>query len=278
MQIRKLTNQDSSNLLNTINDAFADYIVPFHLNSEQLEFKIVSENIHLEWSIGVFEADKLIAFIMHGVRTLNNSTVLYNAGTGVMPEYRGQGLVGKMYDYILPYLEKKHVNEVILEVIEDNKSAIRAYEKKGFSIQRKLLCFSGVLKSDNSFNRFSIQPLESYNWELFTSFWDIMPSWQNAIPTIDFAQPRAFGTFFKGEFVGYILFNPSNKRVYQLAIANQYRRKGAATQLLAKVQQQIPNEKIKITNIDQASGSLKLFLEKQGLINDINQFEMIKNL
>lgn len=33
MQIRRLTEQDIPDLLNAINDAFADYIVPFQLNT-----------------------------------------------------------------------------------------------------------------------------------------------------------------------------------------------------------------------------------------------------
>lgn len=51
VQIRKLTEQDFPDLLNVINAAFADYIVPYQLNTEQLQFKMASENILLEWSV-----------------------------------------------------------------------------------------------------------------------------------------------------------------------------------------------------------------------------------
>lgn len=34
MLIRHLTEQDTPNLLNTLNSAFADYIVPFQLSAE----------------------------------------------------------------------------------------------------------------------------------------------------------------------------------------------------------------------------------------------------
>lgn len=40
MLIRHLTEQGTPDLLNTLNHAFADYIVPFQLNAEQLQFKI----------------------------------------------------------------------------------------------------------------------------------------------------------------------------------------------------------------------------------------------
>lgn len=279
MQIRQLTELDIPDLLNAINSAFADYIVPFQLNAAQLQFKMASENILPEWSVGIFEADRLIAFIMHGVRTAEGKIVVYNAGTGVLPEYRGQGLVGKMYDYLQPFLEENQVRQLVLEVIESNQSAIRAYEKDGFAIRRKLVCFGGELQTKSRLSTpTSVEPLHEFLWEDFQSFWDISPSWQSAIPSMDIVQPVALGAFIDLELAGYVLFNPVNKRIYQIAVAPQHRRKGIGTQLIAEVQQQLSNEKVKLNNMDEIAENLKLFLEKQGLTNDINQFEMVKNL
>lgn len=279
MRIRKLTTQDTNDLLNAINGAFADYIVPFQLNAMQLQFKMTSENILPEWSVGIFEADRLIAFIMHGVRISEGKTVVYNAGTGVLPEYRGQGLVGKMYDYLQPYFEENQVHQLVLEVIESNKSAIRAYEKDGFAICRKLLCFSGELQTPPHLSTAtSIEPLQEFLWEDFQSFWDILPSWQSAIPSMDVVKPAALGAFIDVKLVGYLLFNPLNKRIYQVAVAPQHRRKGIGTQLLAEAQKQLSNEKVQINNMDEVAENLELFLEKHGLTNDINQFEMVKNI
>ena len=278
MQIRKLTQQDIPDLLNVINGAFADYIVPYQLNTEQLKFKMASENILLEWSVGVFEAEKPVAFIMHGVRIADGKTVVYNAGTGVVPEYRGQGLVGKMYDYIQPFFEENKVNQLVLEVLECNQSAIRAYEKNGFAIRRKLLCFGGELKPTSHSNTATIKPLQDFIWEDFRSFWDISPSWQSAIPSMDITKPNAFGAFIDAELVGYVLFNPANKRIYQIAVAPKHRRKSIGTQLLTAVQLQMSGEEVKLNNMDEEAENLKLFLEKQGLSNHISQFEMLKSL
>lgn len=278
MQIRKLTQQDIPDLLNVINGAFADYIVPYQLNTEQLQFKMASENILLEWSVGVFEAEKPVAFIMHGVRIADGKTVVYNAGTGVLPEYRGQGWVGKMYDYIQPFFEENKVNQLVLEVLECNQSAIRAYQKNGFAIRRKLLCFGGELKPTSHSNTATIKPLQDFIWEDFRSFWDISPSWQSAIPSMDITKPNAFGAFIDAELVGYVLFNPANKRIYQIAVAPKHRRKSIGTQLLTAVQLQMSGEEVKLNNMDEEAENLKLFLEKQGLSNHINQFEMLKSL
>ncbi|WP_300669136.1 GNAT family N-acetyltransferase [Soonwooa sp.] len=278
MNIRRLTSLDTPNLLNAINAAFADYIVPFQLNEALLQAKIASENILLDWSIGVFEDDKMIAFIMHGVRNENGKTKVYNAGTGVLPEHRGKALVGEMYDFIQDFFVENNANQLVLEVIENNHPAIRAYEKNGFKINRKLLCFSGILDVKAHSNFAEIKVLNDINWEELQEFWDISPSWQSANESMNTAKPTAFGAFVKDKLVGYIFFNPTNKRVYQIAISPNFRRIGIGKQLLKEVQNQIAGEKMQINNVDETGGSLKLFFENQGLKNDINQFEMTKDL
>ncbi|MFD2555490.1 GNAT family N-acetyltransferase [Sphingobacterium tabacisoli] len=278
MQIRKLTNQDIPDLLLAINGSFADYIVPFQLNSEQLDFKMTSEDIQMDYSVGVFEDGKLVAFIMHGLRPMGNDYKVYNAGTGVLPDYRGRGLVGQMYAHIVPFLQAQGVKKMVLEVIESNRSAIRAYEKEGFTINRKLLCFSGTLENVNENSIALLKTLSSLPWDALSDFWDITPSWQSDIRSMQLVPPSILGAFIADELVGYILFNTTKRRIYQLAVSPSQRHKGIAQQLTMAVQQQIPAETIQVNNVDEASTDLELFLKKQGLQNDINQLEMTKSI
>lgn len=278
MEIRRLTHNDVAALLDAVNGAFADYIVPFQLDAEQLQFKMTSEDVLPAFSVGVFDAGKLVAFIMHGFRNSPGKRIVYNAGTGTLPAYRGKGLVGKMYDYMLPFLKDHEIEQLVLEVIEGNQRAIHAYEKNGFSIRRKLLCFGGILAVKTVPGNYVVRPLNHLDWDILQSIRDIEPAWQNAAATMENIQPEALGAFAGDELVAYILFNPERKRLYQLAVASGHRRKGVATQLLNHIQQVLPGQKIQCNNIDEAATGLKVFLEKQGLVNEINQFEMIKNL
>lgn len=278
MQIRRLTKQDTPTLLKTFNDAFADYVVPFKLNAEQLDFKITQENIELEWSIGVFEEEKLVAFIMHGVREINGKKTFYNAGTGIIPQHRGQGLIGKMYDYILPYLKEYKADKILLEVIENNLPAIRSYEKNGFVVNRKLLCFGGEIKTKTTINTAVIKELENISWDIFQSFWDVLPSWQNDKPSMEITEPETLGAFVKDELVGYILFNNKGKKIHQVAVAPNFRRKSIGSQLIEEVGKIFLKEEVRINNIDERAQNLNLFFKKQGLVNRINQYEMIKVL
>lgn len=129
MEVRNLEQVGLEELLSVINLAFSDYIVPLKWTLEILKSKIESEDVKLTLSTGVFDADKMVACMLHGIRDTDDRLIVYNATTGVIPDYRGKGLVAKMYDSLLPELKKLQVKKMVLEVITENHSAIKAYEK-----------------------------------------------------------------------------------------------------------------------------------------------------
>jgi GNAT superfamily N-acetyltransferase len=51
----------------------------------------------------------------------------------VKPEFRGKGINGKIIDYLNLWAKSKNITEIQLQVYDENDSAIRAYEKAGFS-------------------------------------------------------------------------------------------------------------------------------------------------
>ncbi|WP_242499304.1 GNAT family N-acetyltransferase [Flavobacterium sp. 140616W15] len=149
MELITLENIEIDSIVEVLNLSFSDYIVPFKLNSEQLEAKIIAENIKLDLSIGVLSSGKLVGFMLHAINELDGQLIAYNGATGVIPGYRGQGLVAKMYDYLLPKLKDLDVKEMILEVIVGNNAAIRAYEKMNYKVHRTLNCYGGSIGISN---------------------------------------------------------------------------------------------------------------------------------
>ncbi len=127
------------------NLAFSDYLIPLALSLNQLETKLYSESINKAISIGAFRDGELVGFILHGDRKFGNKRIAYNAGTGVIPAARGQGLTKRMYNFIKPKLTSHSFEEVVLEVISTNIPAIKTYEKVGFEPIRNLSCFKGDL-------------------------------------------------------------------------------------------------------------------------------------
>ena len=48
----------------------------------------------------------------------------YDAVTGIIKPYRGQGLAKEMFEYLLPNLKEKGVERFYLEVIQSNEAAV----------------------------------------------------------------------------------------------------------------------------------------------------------
>ncbi|WP_158960483.1 GNAT family N-acetyltransferase [Myroides fluvii] len=276
MRIIELSQVDKKEIVQVLNASFADYIIPLQLNVEQLEMKITAENIQLNLSVGVLDQGKLVGFMLHALNPVDGKLTAYNAATGVIPSHRGQGLVAKMYDWLLEQLAPLQVEQLVLEVIEGNNSAIRAYEKMGYHKARKLICFEGETVVTNQQDTVDIKELADYNWPVFTQFWAIQPAWQNAIAALENSKSRCriLGAYKAEQLVGYLIFNPTSKRVLQLAVDANQRRQGIATQLIQAMQQITASKALYVYNIDDASVELAAFFSQLKLTSDLAQFEM----
>ncbi|UKB80275.1 GNAT family N-acetyltransferase [Chryseobacterium sp. MEBOG07] len=277
MEFKTLANTSIDEILSVFNHSFSDYIVPFHLTKEVLISKIGAEKLDMNISVGAFEEGRLVSFILQAEKVENGEKTIYNGGTGVVPESRGKGLVRKMYDFIIPVLKERNANILLLEVIEGNQNAIRAYENLGFTIVRRLLCFNGNIKKGKENAEVSIQELKDFQWEKLCSFWDIEPSWQGSVFVLE-PMPENYVTLgaYDGErLVGYIIYGPASKKVYQIAVDKNYRNQGVGTMLFNAILQKNNGQPIALNNVDDSSENISKFLsEKIGLNNWLSQFEM----
>ncbi|WP_343530630.1 GNAT family N-acetyltransferase [Pedobacter sp.] len=275
MTVKTLADIDIPQIAEAINQSFSDYIVPFQLNAEQLQYKIIQEDVKLDLSVGVFDGEALVGLMLHGLRKNEDHLVAYNAATGIIPTYRGKRLVSKMYDLLVPKLKELQVQKMVLEVIEGNDPAIKAYEKMGYTISRKLVCFSGTVQVDETPKEISIKEATTFQWNKWLSFWDIQPSWQNAVQSAENSKAisKALEAYLDSELVGYLIYNPNSKKVNQFAVSASHRQKGIATALFSHLQQ-VLNSEIYVYNIDGASPACISFLTALGLKEKVNQFEM----
>lgn len=138
---RNLADVSLEEILDCFNASFKEYFVPLQLTMPLLNRKIKTEAIDLHLSVGAFENDTLIGFILHAVDQIDEQLVAYNAGTGILPSHRGMGITAVMYEFAIALLRENHIQKSILEVITENVYALQAYKRAGFIIKRKLESF-----------------------------------------------------------------------------------------------------------------------------------------
>ncbi|MBC8988149.1 GNAT family N-acetyltransferase [Pedobacter sp. N36a] len=280
MEIKNLENIDLEKLVAVINLSFSDYIVPLQLNLEILKAKIKAEDIKLELSLGVFDGDEMVGCMLHGLRDTEEGLTVYNGATGVIPDQRGKGLVRKMYEYLLPELKKLEVRKMVLEVITGNHPAIKAYEKMGYTVRRTLDCYKGKLEVKKNQQVSTLKEIDLVDWPQLVSFWDTKPSWQNEIQSLENTKEncRFVGAYQKDLLVGYAVFNPTSRKVNQLAVAKDYRNKGIGTELCSYINEAVGQQEVYVFNVDHNAASILAFLKAQGLREHLSQFEMSRTV
>lgn len=276
MEFKTLVGIDIVDVLKVFNTSFSDYTVPFQLTLDQLKAKMHADKNALDVSVGVFDQDQLVAFILHGIGPFNGKTTIYNGGTGVIPDKRGNGLTKRMYDFIIPILKAKGVDQLLLEVISSNIPAIKSYKKVGYSIVRTLACFSGQVNVPPQISEFRISEIPAIDWSSWHT--EVQPSWQNSNFVLQSDQENQWtlGAFHKNQLIGYIIYTPTNKRIRQLAVHQAYKRRGIATLLIQHIAANY-GKTMSCINVDTAHKPLINFFQSIGLNLTLEQYEMSKS-
>ncbi|MFT3794080.1 GNAT family N-acetyltransferase [Flavobacterium sp.] len=276
MEIKNLQEISITLLTQTFNESFSDYLFPFHLSEADLRTKIKTENIMLNHSVGAFVGQKLVGFILIGLDDSTHKTVAYNAGTGVLPNFRGQHLTEKMYAFLIPHLAQQQITSHQLEVLTENQRAIPVYQKIGFEVRRQLGCFKGQISETAS--SYEIKSIDFP--EHPERFWNHEPAYQNAMHSIrrDLKSHTVLGAFANETLVGYIAFVRNTGRIKQFGVLPAFRHSGIGHGLFYKAQQMMENQTVSIINVDANDSGTADFLQKIGMELTVRQYEMTKEI
>jgi ribosomal protein S18 acetylase RimI-like enzyme len=271
MTIKTLEGLSIAEIAHAFNAAFIDYKIPMHLTEEQMATKMKAENLQQQFCAGAFDGDKLVGFILTGTDTIDDTFTAYNAGTGVLPPYRGQGISKQMYTFLIELIANNNCHQHVLEVFDDNVKAISAYKRVGFVERRKMNCYKGIVAHEAST---SIEEVEIDD-ELFHSFWDIKPSWQNGFPSIkrNLEEHKVIGLKQGDDTVAYAIYTPHNNRLKHIAVKHDYRRRGYGTALLSFISKQNAAVPMVATCVE-ANEAVDAFFVKHNILPFIKMLEM----
>jgi ribosomal protein S18 acetylase RimI-like enzyme len=276
---RLLEPDDLSSLYNCFLEAFSDYQVPMQVSREQFAQRLARDGVQLQLSAAAFDNERMLGFYINGLGEWQGELTAYDAGTGVIPQYRKRGIAKDLFSFLLPRLNERSVSRYLLEVFTSNEPAVSLYRKLGFVETRCLAAFRASEPVKSVAPETSIRRLERADWPLFRSFWDGYPSWQNSSAAVErSADQRTIVGAFEGEScIGYgVVFRPA-ATLMQLAVAPSHRRKGIGTAIMVMLQNEVA-EPLQVNNIDEELKGTCGFYEALGFKVLLRQFEMVKTL
>jgi ribosomal protein S18 acetylase RimI-like enzyme len=268
-------------LFDTFTEAFSDYVYPFALTENQFRNHLLLNGVDLRRTAGYFADGRLVGFTLNGFGDWNGLSTVYDAGSGVIPSHRRRHICESMFDMMLPRFKADGIRQCLLEVITSNTGAIRLYEKLGFQVRRELAllqCDGGIREPAPVSKDVEVVPLENPDWDIFSSFWDGLPSWQNSPTAIDRSAKNktVIGAFVEGRCVGYMIYSSTFGRAAQMAVHKDHRHEGVGTALLQAMRADTAEGySMQVINIDKGMPHAMKFFRDHGFYERLAQYEMV---
>jgi ribosomal protein S18 acetylase RimI-like enzyme len=270
MKYRNLKDTKTDKIVKCLLKSFAGYFVEMPSGTAFWKERFKNARVDKTLSWGAFNNDKLVGFVINGVDTERGVLTAFNTGTGVLPEFRENQIVDKMYNYGISELKKKGVKRCSLEVITKNKKAIRVYQRIGFKINHKLFCYKGNLLNNEELRIQEVKLKDIYKYNVNQNY-----SWDNTNKTISMAGEtyKAYNVFKKNkdEPIGYFIINPLNGYIAQLESKNNNWK--SLFEGISQIQKEV-----RINNVKENRKQLLSYLKELKFENTINQIEMEMNI
>ena len=267
-------------------EAFSDYQVDMsYMTEERSWLRNHKSGVHYDCSVGAFEGDRLVGLTFVGLDDWQGQKAAFDAGTGIIPAFRGQGIAKAMFEFVLPRLRERGVRKFLLEVLQPNTPAIRAYAKTGFAVTREFACYEllpdeftlGEIDGDG----YHVRTISKARVQDFKTRVDWQPSWENSFSGMDRIEDELvrLGAFKGEQCVGVLVFYPLLRWIMSLVVIGRFRRQGVASTLLRHLMADLPPgiDVVKISNIDRSDKAMLTFFEKAGARHHIDQYEMEYN-
>lgn len=282
MKYQFLTSTDFETLYNVFIKSFSDYIVKMQPTKEQFKEMLTRRGVEFDISIGAYDGSELVGFNLNAIGLFNSEMTVYDCGTGIIPEFRGKGIVKELFKNSYSTLGKYGASKYLLEVIEGNIAAIKVYKRLGFKESRFLQCFR--LNTIN--NKHLPQNLNlditlvienNPAWELFQSFLDYQPSWQNTVESICRSkEDKLIVTATQdNKILGYGVLYPNSGDIPQIAVVKEHKGKLVGETILSSLIHHSKSETVKVINVDSSATETIKLLNNMGFQQFVNQYEMV---
>lgn len=275
-----LDNVEIETIYKTFLSAFIDYTVPLNLPYLQFKHMLTRRGYNPQISVGAFDHNQLVGIVLNGQRNWNGKTTAYDLGTGVIADFRKQGITTNLLQIAQKQFCSAGIEQYLLEVITSNTAAVQLYKKNGFKIQREFQCYELEREICMQDLFYTVNHVSKLDWEQVEDFWDFRPSWQNSIESVEtLSDSFIYSIVCKNNaIVGYGIIDKETGDIPQFAVDKNWRRKGIGSSLIVDLVHNTKAHKIKLLNVQDQSHSIEQFLLKVGFKNGVRQYEMLLKL
>jgi len=281
--LRFLSKNDLPALYQTFRLAFSDYIQDAsHVTEANFTNRAIKNGVDFDSSVGIVDQDAFVGFTLVALDYFYGSYAAFDAFTGIIKPYRGQGLAKAMFDFVVPKVKSKGAQRFYLEVIQENEPAVRAYQKARFEITRELdsfeICFKDtpldLIADQNS----EIRAISKSDLAQGMDFFDWQPSWENTLASI-YRIPDdvlILGAHVQNKLAGFLVYYPLLNWILNMAVHKNYRHQKIGTYLIAQLKDRIGERRAstKIINVEHNDTGMIDFLKAVGFKYLMSQFEM----
>jgi ribosomal protein S18 acetylase RimI-like enzyme len=283
--IRGLPRTPFEQVHRTFQEAFADYATAAGEIPESVLYnRAIKNGLDLELSAGAFVGDRLVGITLVGVDRFGGRPSAYDIATGLIPEYRGKGLAGRLTDFIVPLLRERGLERFVLEVLRPNEPAIKAYTAAGFSATRRFECFAlarADLVERETSPRLRVEHRDREMLATAREWLDWKPSWENSFSSIARIPNEVvvLGAELEGTDAGVLVYYPGLNWILTLAVNPGLRRRGVASRLVAELARSSSDrDSWKLNNVLDTDVAMIALLRALGFRHVIGQFEMTRSV
>lgn len=262
-----LKHTDYEELLPVFNEAFSDYDVPASLSLEALKAHLQSLSYSSGDSVGLFEKRQLVGFLLIGRR----GSVAYDAGTGIIPSYRGRGLSHTLIDNAVKHLRSRGCSTFVLEVLNTNTKAKNLYLSHGFIIRRNLQCFSIKQAELTQQSNLFLEP-HQMGYTVHASF---EPSYQNSDESVVEGLYTCSDIVDQDKRKGLVWYHPNRGLIAQINIEPAYRDESLIKQAIISCTKVGTTQLVRMLNVDEEDHLAIEMLKNVGFSNFTTQSEMV---
>jgi ribosomal protein S18 acetylase RimI-like enzyme len=216
------------------NRGFEGYFVEINMTVEQFVTRMGTEGLSPRLSVVALWDGQPVGFVMSGTRQIGDQLVAWNGGTGVIPEFRKQGIGEEMMRHTIDLYIQEGVNLAILEAISQNEPAIGLYKKLGYEITDTLLLVhrEGAYDAEpflqGGEERFEVKQVTSEQVRVLP-FYNAVAAWQCQWESIKNGGEVLFA-YEGGQVVGYAMLrrtfdkdgNPWVTNLFHLGVDPQH--------------------------------------------------------